>query len=378
MNGKRLIILITLVLLTGCEITPTSLPTPVPATPTSTPTSVPPTATPVLPTATLVPPTPTAEPFPVRNYPDVIIANFEASPRTWIPKMDWLGEVGVNTIIIHLAYLRDSGEEYELVYPYPADGPASGEYVRQLIVTAREEGFAVILGPMVGRLGDPHVPIEQIDDWDRFMADSIEIVIRWAAIAEELQVEYFMPFCELNTVLFAQENPDQPGESRYSFDEVMALLAEWDNEALPQIRDVFSGKLINQIYSTFPGSLLHYSVTGYDIVGLAYKPHGVEEATKGFRAFLEDAQTLGQREGIDWMVVEMDVHLGDHDNGREPLEIEADLWRLAAEVYLEDKVIPPVGFGTSLDVTVEGYMSDEGTPSEEVFREFFAALDEAW
>ncbi len=378
MKGKRLVILVSLVLLTGCQTTPRSLPTPVSPTPVSTPTPVPPTATPVPPTATLVPPTPTAEPFPVRNYPDVIIANFEASPRTWIPKMDWLREVGVNTIIIHLAYLRDSGEEYELVYPYRADGSTSEEYVCQLIVTAREEGFAVMLGPMVGRLGDPHVPVEQIDDWDRFLADSIEIVVRWAAIAEELQVEYFMPFCELNAVLFAQEDSDRPGESRYSFDEVMALLAEWDDEALPQIRDVFSGRLINQIYSTFPGSLLRYPVEGYDIVGLAFKPHGVEEVTEGFRVFLEDAQTLAQREGIDWMAVEMDVHLGDHDNGRQPLEIEADLWRLAAEVYLEDRAIPPIGFGTSLDVTVEGYMSDEGTPSEGVLREFFAALGEAW
>jgi hypothetical protein len=206
--------------------------------------------------------------------------------------------------------------------------------------------------------------------------DSIDIIVRWAAMAEELQVEYFMPFCELNAVLFSQEHPDRPPEARYSFDEVMALLAEWDGQALPQIREVFSGRLISQIYSTFPGSLLLYPVAGYDIIGLAYKPHGVEGVTTEFRAFLTDVQTLAQREGVDWMAVEMDVHLGDHDPDRDPLEIEAELWRIAAEVYLEPRAIPPAGFGTSLDVTVEGYGSDEGTPSEEVLREFFAALGE--
>jgi hypothetical protein len=378
MNGKRLIVLIMIVLITGCETKPTSMPIIVPSMPTSSPTPVPPTATPVPPTATLLPPTPTIEPFPPRNYPDVIVANFEVSPNTWLTKMDWFKEIGVNTIIIHFSYMRDTGEVYEVVHPFREDTPTSEEFIRQLVITAREEGFAVLFGPLIGRLGDPHVPIEQIDDWDRFKSDSIEISVRWAAIAEELHVEYYMPFCELNAVLFAQENPNQPGESRYSFDEVMALIEEWDNEAIPQIRDVFSGKLTNQIYSTFPGSLLQYPVKGYDIVGFAYKPHSLDEIKDQFETFLEDPQTLAQQEGIDWMAVEMDVYLGEHDNGRKTLEIEADLWRVAFEIYLADKVIPPIGFGTSLDTTVEGYMSDEGTPSEEVFREFFAALDEAW
>lgn len=146
--------------------------------PTERPTEKPPTPSPVPPTTTPAPPTPTEKPFPDRNYPEVIIANFEASPRTWIPKMNFQRDVGINTIIIHLAYLRDSGEVYELVYPYPADGPTSEEYVRELIITARAEGFAVMLGPMVGRLGDPHVPIEQIYDWERFKSDSIEIIVK--------------------------------------------------------------------------------------------------------------------------------------------------------------------------------------------------------
>lgn len=154
----------------------------------------------------------------------------------------------------------------------------------------------------------------------------------------------------------------------------MALIAEWDNEAIPQIRSVFSGKLINQIYCC---PILSYPVSGYDIIGLAYKPHGIEEVTTKFQDWLVEAQTLAQREGIDWMAVEMDVHLGAEDNGRDPLVIEAELWSLAAEEYLRADIVPPIGFGTSFDVTVAGYMSDEGTPSEAVFREFFDALKQA-
>jgi hypothetical protein len=131
MNGKRLIVLIAIVLLTGCETTPTSMPTIVPPTLMSSPTLVPPTATPVPSTATLVPPTPTTEPFPARNYPDVVIANFEVSPQTWLAKMDWLKEISVTTIIIHLSYMRDSGEVYEVVHPFREDTPTSEEFVRQ-------------------------------------------------------------------------------------------------------------------------------------------------------------------------------------------------------------------------------------------------------
>jgi hypothetical protein len=355
--------------------------------PTEIPTEKPPTPSPVPPTETPAPPTPTEKPFPDRNYPEVIIADFEARPRTWLEKMDWFKEIGVTTIIIHFAYLREWGPEhrlaypptmtgeYELVYPHPPAGPPSEEYVRQLIVTAREEGFAVILGPMVGRIGDPS-PIEQIDDWERFKADSIAISVRWAAIAEELEVEYYMPFCELVAVLEVQKDPDQPGEPKYSFEEVMALIAEWDNEAIPQIRSVFSGKLINHIYCC---GILSYPVSGYDIIGLGYKYHAIYEGYIEFPNFLVEAQTLAQREGIDWMVIEMHVHLRAEDNGRDPLEIEAELWSLAAQEYLRADIVPPVGFGTSFDVTDdEGEITrGEGTPSEVVFREFFAALKQA-
>jgi hypothetical protein len=372
----------------GCRSAVTSGPTPAQPTPTHAPAS----PTPLPPTPTLTPPTPTTTPIPARSYPAAIRADFEASPRTWMSKTGFLRDIGVNTIIIHLAFLRDSGEEYELVYPYPSDGPTSEEYVRQLVMVAREEGFAVILGPLVGRVGDPHVPIEQIDDWNRFKADSVEIVVRWAVIAEELQVEYYMPFCELNAVLFSQEDPDRPGEPRYTFDEVMALLAEWDGEALPRIRAVFSGQLISQIYPTYAGSLLQYPVTGYDIFGIAFYAGspGVEGVTTEFRSVLEDAQTLARREGVDWMVVEMEVAplrasdpnapfeapewISDADAG--PLDVEAALWSMATEEYLNATEPAPAGFGTSLDTTAEGYRSVEGTPTEQVLREFFAALEQ--
>jgi len=388
MNEERLIILITLVLLIGCEATPTSVPTPVPPTSTSTPRPVP---SAVAPTATPLPPTLTLVAIPERNYPAAIKVVLQAQPRDWIRDMGFFKDVGVNTIHIGAAYLREWGPEhrlshappmtgeYQLVYPAPPGAPPSEEYVRQLILTARGEGFAVVLGPMVGRIGDPS-PVEQFDDWERFKADSIEIVVRWAAIAEELQVEYFMPFCELNFVLFTQEDPERPGEARYSFDEVVAMIAEWDSEALPQIRAVYSGKLMTQVYSTFPGSLLRYPVAGYDIVAIAYHPPAdVQGMTTGFRAVLEDAQTLAQREGIAWLVIEMDVSLEDLGTDSDALETQAELWGLAAEEYLRATTVPPVGFGTFLEFwSPEGRLSLQGTPSEEVLDEFFAALGDGW
>jgi len=389
MKKLALITYIALLALAGCGPTPTPMPTPVPPTPTSAPTPVPPTATPAPPTATLVPPTPTAVPIPERNYPAAIKAVFQARPQDWIRDMDFFKDLGINTIRINFAYLCEWGPEhrlahappmtgeYQLVYPAPPGAPPSEEYIRQLILTARGEGFAVVLGPMVGRIGDPS-PVEQFDDWERFKADSIEIVVRWAAIAEELQVEYFMPFCELNFVLFTQEDPERLGEPRYSFDEVMAMIAEWDSEALPQIRAVYSGRLMTQIYSTFPGSLLQYPVAGYDIVGIAYHPPAdVQGMTTGFRAVLEDVQMLAQREGLSWLVIEMDVIPEGLGTDSDALETQAELWGMATEEYLRATTVPPVGFGTFLEFwSPEGRLSLEGTPSEDVFREFFAKLDE--
>ena len=393
MKKLMLIACIALLALASCERlrpAPTPTPTPVP----STETAVPPAATPLPLTATAVPPTPTPLPteaaFPRRNYPAVIKADFEPRPQDWIGKIPFLKELGINTIIIHMAYLREWGEEhrlaypppltgeYELVFPHPPGAPPSEEYLRELIVTAREAGFAVLLGPLVGRIGDPS-PIEQIDDWDRFKEDSIEIAVQWAAIAEELQVEYFMPFCELNAVLFAQEAPERPEEPRYTFDEAVALITEWDSKALPQIRAVFSGKLISQIFSTYPGSLLQYPVAGYDIFGIAlYPPHPdvIEEARMWTRWVLDDAQVLAKREGVEWMIAETALDPMAFGGDENALETQAEFFRMVTEEYLRTTTVPPVGFGTFLDLTIEGYDSLEGTPSEQVLREFFARLDQ--
>lgn len=154
-----------------------------------------------------------------------------------------------------------------------------------------------------------------------------------------------------------------------------------DFEATP--RDWIS-RMDYQIYPTFSEegyneSLRKCPAAGYDIIGIAvYPPHPdrLEESRAWTRGVFADAQRLAQGVGAEWMVVE-----GFTSSWNEVLDeaalyaIQAPLWEMVAEEYLAATTVPPVGFGTSLDLrTPGGLLQLEGSSLEDALRDLFAAL----
>ena len=315
-----------------------------------------------------------------RQYPTTIKAISEPGFLfEYREDIDRIKELGVNTFFIDLSYERGNGD-YIIVSPEEYDDPASEEWAAEIIRRAKLAGFAVMLRLQVG-IGFGFV--EQFDDWDEFKEDSVAVAVHWASLAEELQIEYYMPFMELNKFLMLDlENPQQPGQPRYTFDEAMEMTSEWDSMALPPIREQFSGVLINQLSPL--GDILQHPVQGYDIYGFVYAMPDADildmenddEVRAKTKFWFEQAEILAQQNDVDWMVVEAFVMRDTFDpwwDVEDPYKTQADIYLVAAEEYIEVKTVPPVGFGI-----INWSWGDVGikdTPSEDVLRQFFDTLE---
>jgi len=306
------------------------------------------------------------------SEPGFLFENFE--------DLDRIKKLGVNTFYIDIAYQRKNGD-YVIVDPQEYNDPASEQWAGEIVRRAKAAGFSVMLRLQVG-VGFGFV--EQFDDWEEFKEDTIDVAVHWAALAEELQVEYYMPFMEFNKFLLIDlENPQQPGEPRYTFDEAMGMIAEWDSMALPQIRANYSGLVINQCAPL--GDIMQHPVEGYDVYGFVYAmPDAANimdiennnEVRAQTRNLFEQVQGLAQQNTIDWMVVEAFVMRDAFEpwsDVEDPYKTQSEIYRVAAEEYMEVTTVPPVGFG--IITWSWGDTGIKDTPSEDVIRQFFDSLD---
>ena len=148
------------------------------------------------------------------------------------------------------------------------------KYLKNAINAAHKQGFGILLVPYV----------ESRDYWNGKwkLSEKIwtETVIKWAKFAQENKVEMFAPGVEMNLIL--DEN----------------IAGEWLKSILPQIRDVYQGKVVTaELFDIERWKILDKAgaFKGYDCIGLTFFPRKEYDGVSDIRSF-EDYREYVEKE----------------------------------------------------------------------------------
>ena len=220
--------------------------------------------------------------------------------------IDNLLEEGFNTWSIYVTYLVDS--DGAIAWSGMGD-------LTEVVSLARQGGLAVRLTPAnfqnLFMDNTPQANREAL--YDNRLSAALEL----ASLAERLKVEYFTPIGEaegqldnsafgdsfetdtdLETVSQILDPEGDPALTARS-----ALMSTWLETMVPELRGVFSGRLVAHFGTAHPENL----VPSYDLVGVTLSHDRVIDL-EAFRtltaASLDFTSTSASRSGISWGVVE--------------------------------------------------------------------------
>ncbi|MCK4428824.1 MAG: hypothetical protein KAU95_00490, partial [Candidatus Aenigmarchaeota archaeon] len=214
------------------------------------------------------------------------------------------------------------------------------------IVRAKEAGFAVLVSPNFVSAGGHNFERRGIVmTKERYLKISEEIALKWAGIAEELNVEFFAPQNELDGVIkvnFARNNS-----------EVAEITSVWHEQMLPKLKKVFNGKLmikltgVKEEYKTI-------NAGGYDYIGIT-----LFHRNKGLVAFREDVREqysiiadISERNNISWLVSEAWFPYGKkifypvetNEDGESLNELQDEYYDISIQEYSEFAGNKPSGY----------------------------------
>jgi hypothetical protein len=220
--------------------------------------------------------------------------------------IDNLLEEGFNTWSIYVTYLVDS------------DGAIAWSggmgNLTEVVSLARQGGLAVRLAP--ANFQNLFMDNTPQANREALYGNRLSAALELASLAERLKVEYFTPIGEAEGQL---DNSAFGGSFETDADLVMvkvldpegdpaltarsALMSTWLETMAPELRGVFSGRLVAHFGTAHPGNL----VPSYDLVGVTLDHHRVIDLD-AFRALtaasLNFTSTSASRSGISWGVVE--------------------------------------------------------------------------
>jgi|GEM_PF-949375 len=177
--------------------------------------------------------------------------------------------IGANYLLIRVFY---NGTENGQVI---ADEKEARISLRQAIATAHDFGMKILLVPYVESRD-----YGTLERWTLSEQVWTDIVLKWAAFAQENNVEMFAPGAEMNLILNEQ------------------IVGEWFKQILPEIRNVYSGKVITaEHYDIEKWKILdeNNSFSGYDCIGLTLFPRKEYNGVSDIRSF-EDYQDYVEQE----------------------------------------------------------------------------------
>lgn len=300
-----------------------------------------------------------------RVYPDIIKGNWEPN-ASYMDKMisedaDELKELGVNTVSVSPEYGFNKDGTYFV---------HDEEEVRSNIVIAKEEEFAVFLAPnFVG--GDMTSLNEKGIDitLEEYLSASEEAALEWAEVAEEFNVEYFSPQNELDYMI--QMNYEQDRDKRSQ------ILANWNKHILPQIHEVFTGKVIVKfawIDESIAKTASDY--IGYDYIGIdmSHGNNDLEQFREVVQEGFKNASNVALNSHSEWMVIEAWFPFGTarfntNANGESLDELQDDYVSVLTEEYLKLEENKPAGYVFHSWIMPESKIKDRD--AEDVLKEFF-------
>ena len=201
---------------------------------------------------------------------------------------------------------------------------AAEKYLKKAISTAHNSGIKILLTPYV----------ESRDYWvTKKWSLSEDVwtgtVLKWARFAEENGVEMFAPGVEMNLIM----NENRSGE--------------WLKAILPQIREVYNGKIITaEQYDIDRWKLLdgRDAFAGYDCIGLTVFPRKEYNGVSDIRSF-EDYKDYveGEAKVIDLLSKKYNITC------KLAVPIGLDYWR-GTEAPVPSADVVATATGLSLDI----------------------------
>ena len=198
-----------------------------------------------------------------RSYPSVLKGVLDPGPadaaRLVTTELENIRLLGANTIYVYVDYSYEGGKfQYTSGGGRPADQSQNEQDYINLIKLIKQQGLAVHLATSFGGGENSQfgVPLETL------LKDIQEVDLKWAAIGEQYQVETYAPSSEIDYQIF-REYYGADWEDTAGHREAAETSNRYHSDILPQLREVFKGKLIYQagLYSAYLGS------AGYDIFG---------------------------------------------------------------------------------------------------------------
>ncbi|MDZ7798223.1 MAG: hypothetical protein U5L76_01245 [Patescibacteria group bacterium] len=235
-----------------------------------------------------------------KKYPSKINALFElgTNTATLFYFSDELKDLGVNTYFVQ-AETRIENGELKIFQPcYSKKCILSQEEAERVVIDrmlmAKQEGFSVGFVPDLPdafEVGRENYNIDELNP--RFK----EMILKWAEIAEEYGVEYFVPINEYETLLYT---------NGYTIEKVYQYTNNFYDDLIPKIRKIYNGKIIIK-----SGALDSWSNQKgisrkkADLFGLGNWHAGTaDEIKESTQKMVEVADEISVRDNLPWLVTE--------------------------------------------------------------------------
>ncbi|MBI3103557.1 hypothetical protein HYZ05_01325 [Candidatus Daviesbacteria bacterium] len=297
-----------------------------------------------------------------RSYPEVIKGNWEPSSfhmtRMLSEDIYRIKDLGVNTVSVSVEYsLNKDGT------PFLRD---ENQMVSN-IVKAKEKGLAVLVAPNFVGPGGHDFNEEGIDiTKEKYLQISEEVALKWAAISEKYQVEFFAPQNEFNGMI--------GGNFAQSDEEIAQITSDWHREVLPKIKAVYSGKTMMKLSTVQKGT----DAIGYDLVGITIF-HGNDELAefrKRIRQQYQILQEVAEKSRSEWLISEAWFAYGgpffqqtQNKAGESLDELQDDYFKVSLDEYLRITEDKPVGY--IFIAWIMPGMDIKNRPAERLIKEYF-------
>ncbi|GEM_PF-1742663 len=313
-----------------------------------------------------------------RTYPTTIKGVYEPGNPFFADMIagsdEGIGALGINTVSIYVDHQYQDGD-LVLLSENPGEGSTNEQYIAQ-IIRAKEKGFAVLLA--VAFWGSEDAPFAHPQE--KVLADMRRVALAWATIAEQYQVEYFVPAGEFDWQLYREYTKHQTSEQ----DAIVQVYNTFHTEILPEIKKIFTGKTVAQYALPTPNT----NVPGYDYVAPDISPSGrnLEDWKAYFPQLLGYAATAAKNSGSQWFIGELWVPHHDRQagsgkagkllttvDGQSYDELQDEFYAAAFEEY-EKFALEPKPQGLMFTQYAVPYASIKGRPAETVLKDFFGKI----
>ncbi len=231
-----------------------------------------------------------------RKYQEPIKAVWEPGPannRNGITYfVDDYKDIGVNTYSITPKYERKDGKLVHSV-DHSTGEKADNEKIAN-IIKAKKAGFQVVL--VAHDLYDMFPDANKNEKFspEDYIEEIKAVSLKWAKVAEEYKVEYFVPINEFEYILY---------ENGYTAEKACEITNNMYKEVIPKVREIFNGK----VYCRVGGMDAKFGCMDFsqcDIFGFTYGFSGGKNYKSNFEAEFRVGEQLYEKYKIPYIMAE--------------------------------------------------------------------------